>query len=445
MRPGVYVRVSSQDQVEGFSLDAQRRLMTEYCAAQGWPAPRVFADEGISAYVDEIERRPAFAAALAAAEAGEITHLLTIDVDRFARSTIVALTAAKRLQRAGVPLVSLNQAVDHSTPDGRVLFTVSAAFAEYTSAQISRKTRAGLAEKKRQGLHVGGVPFGARRVAGRLALDPARTDALARLLDLAATRSAAEVARILTAEGVPTPKRGPATQPYWHVSAVESIVQRGRWLLDQPEPWPARWRAARERTPLVPVRRTVERAMLTGLMRCPCGGWIARATKTRDRASSFLRCRNFAQRPRGTGCPFRRHRLSYYEDIMCAWVAALPLRAGVTVTIGDGAAERAALAEQRRLLYKGLLTRGITESEYDRAIADLDAQEATLPLPGERELAVTEGMLAAQHDFPGWPAEAQNALLRGWLERVLIAGEDAVPILRPHVARLIAACSVPPT
>ena len=80
MRPGVYVRVSSQDQVEGFSLDAQRRLTTEYCAAQGWPAPRVFADEGISAYVDEIERRPAFAAALAAAEAGEITHLLTIEI-----------------------------------------------------------------------------------------------------------------------------------------------------------------------------------------------------------------------------------------------------------------------------------------------------------------------------------------------------------------------------
>ena len=130
---------------------------------------------------------------------------------------------------------------------------------------------------------------------------------------------------------------------------------------------------------------------------------------------------------------------------MCAWVAALPLRAGVTVTIGDGAAERAALAEQRRLLWKGLATRGITEHEYDRAIADLDAQEATLPLPGERELAVTENMLTAQRAFPTWPAEAQNTLLRGWLERVLIAGDDVVPILRSDFARLVAACSVPPT
>ena len=37
MRAGLYYRVSSEEQVDGFSLDAQRRVLTEYCAAKGWP------------------------------------------------------------------------------------------------------------------------------------------------------------------------------------------------------------------------------------------------------------------------------------------------------------------------------------------------------------------------------------------------------------------------
>jgi DNA invertase Pin-like site-specific DNA recombinase len=445
MRPAIYVRVSSADQVAGFSLDSQRRLMTEYCTAQGWPAPQVFADEGVSAYTDEIAHRPAFAAALAAAESDQIDLLVTLDLDRFARSTIVALTAAKRLERAGVPLVSLNQTVDHTTPDGRVLFTVNAAFAEYASAQISRKTRAGLAQKRHAGLHVGGVPFGARRVAGRLDVDPARAPALARLLELAATESAGTVAAMLTAEGVPLPKRG-SQKPYWHISSVESIVKRGSWLLDQPEPWPARWRAARERWPLVALRRDIARAMLSGLMRCPCGGYITQHCLTRDGRSHFLRCRNYTSRPRGSGCPFGRHRMSLYEAQLVAWVAALPLVAEATVTLGDTAAEHAALAEQRRLLWKGLETRGLTEAEYDARIADLDAQEAALPPPGVRTIRVTPALLAAQAAFLTLAPAGQNALLRQWLARVLIAGEHAVPIMREDFAQLVAACrSVPPT
>jgi DNA invertase Pin-like site-specific DNA recombinase len=36
MRAGIYARVSSDEQVEGFSLDAQRRATAKFCIAPGW-------------------------------------------------------------------------------------------------------------------------------------------------------------------------------------------------------------------------------------------------------------------------------------------------------------------------------------------------------------------------------------------------------------------------
>ncbi len=33
MRAGIYYRVSSEEQVDGYSLDAQRRILLDYCAS----------------------------------------------------------------------------------------------------------------------------------------------------------------------------------------------------------------------------------------------------------------------------------------------------------------------------------------------------------------------------------------------------------------------------
>ncbi len=46
MRVGCYVRVSGRDQIEGYSLDAQRAILTAYCAGRGWADLTWYADEG---------------------------------------------------------------------------------------------------------------------------------------------------------------------------------------------------------------------------------------------------------------------------------------------------------------------------------------------------------------------------------------------------------------
>ncbi len=41
-RPAMYLRVSSKEQVEGYSLDSQERTIRAFCALQGWGEPTVF-------------------------------------------------------------------------------------------------------------------------------------------------------------------------------------------------------------------------------------------------------------------------------------------------------------------------------------------------------------------------------------------------------------------
>ena len=68
----IYVRVSSKEQVEGYSLEAQLRACREYCAARGYTVVEVYS-EGRSAHTDNLAKRPQFARMLADAEAGGST------------------------------------------------------------------------------------------------------------------------------------------------------------------------------------------------------------------------------------------------------------------------------------------------------------------------------------------------------------------------------------
>jgi site-specific DNA recombinase len=205
----------------------------------------------VSAFTDDLERRPAFSDALSAAETGEIDVLVILDVDRFARSALTALWAKDRLERYGCAFLSVYQGWDFASPDGHLLFTVNSGMAEYYSRQISRKVRAANEQKKLRGGHVGGIPFGARRVdRWRLEVDPDRAGDLARFLALAAGESDMTVAEVLNREGVPT-QRGYR----WAPGAVYHARIRGAWLLDQPDPWPALWLAVRDRPRKPPVNR----------------------------------------------------------------------------------------------------------------------------------------------------------------------------------------------
>src|SRR5262249_19905800 len=55
-RVALYVRVSSEEQLEGSSLDAQRRAARALCAVRGWQIVAKYAEEGRSARYEDLSR-----------------------------------------------------------------------------------------------------------------------------------------------------------------------------------------------------------------------------------------------------------------------------------------------------------------------------------------------------------------------------------------------------
>jgi site-specific DNA recombinase len=71
LRAVLYKRVSSEEQIAGYSLDAQERAYRQYVESHAYESTAEYADEGRSARTDKINRRPQFAQMLEDARAGK--------------------------------------------------------------------------------------------------------------------------------------------------------------------------------------------------------------------------------------------------------------------------------------------------------------------------------------------------------------------------------------
>ena len=159
-RAVAYVRVSSASQVEGYSLDAQERLFTELCKNRGWQAVHIYREEGKSAHVDSINKRPVFRKLLEDAAKNEFEIVVVHTLDRWSRNLTVTLESLKLLGRYGIGLVSIVENLDYSKPDGILFTQMLGAFAQYFSEALSTHVRKGLDQRAREGKHNGCIPFG---------------------------------------------------------------------------------------------------------------------------------------------------------------------------------------------------------------------------------------------------------------------------------------------
>src|SRR5690349_12333448 len=120
VRVAMYYRVSSKEQLQGYSLDAQVRAIESYCAARGHLIVARYPEPARSARTDDIRKRPAFRQMLDDADAHRFDILIVHKLDRFARNLRIQLESFGRLERAGVAFVSLSEQMDLTTSQGRM-------------------------------------------------------------------------------------------------------------------------------------------------------------------------------------------------------------------------------------------------------------------------------------------------------------------------------------
>jgi DNA invertase Pin-like site-specific DNA recombinase len=147
IRAALYARVSTTDQ----TTENQLAGLRAFAGARGWVATE-YVDHGISGAK---ERRPALDAMIAAARARKIDVVVATKLDRLARSTHQLISLGKELEALGVDLVVLDQAIDTTSPSGRLLFHVLSAIAEFERDLIRDRVLAGLRRARAQGQRLG--------------------------------------------------------------------------------------------------------------------------------------------------------------------------------------------------------------------------------------------------------------------------------------------------
>lgn len=150
MRTAVYARVSTSD--KGQDPEVQLRELREYCERRGWQIVAEYVDAGISGAKDS---RPELNKLMADASKCKFDAVVVWKFDRFARSVSHLLRALETFRALGIEFVSYSEAIDTSTPVGRMTFTVVAAVAELERSLIVERVRAGLRNARSKGRKLG--------------------------------------------------------------------------------------------------------------------------------------------------------------------------------------------------------------------------------------------------------------------------------------------------
>ena len=137
MRAALYARVSTEEQTEGYSIDAQRRAFQRLCDERGWTPLHEYIEAGKSAHTDDISKRPVFKQAIDDALAGKYDVLVVHKIDRFSRKTRITLEYFEKLGKNDVGFVSIENNYDYSTPEGKLMLTLQSGFTVSRSASAS--------------------------------------------------------------------------------------------------------------------------------------------------------------------------------------------------------------------------------------------------------------------------------------------------------------------
>ena len=156
----LYSRVSTEMQVDGYSLEAQKNCLKKFAEREEMQIVDFYEDAGKSG--KSIVGRPAFKKMLSDIENGKsVDYILVYKLSRFGRNAADILNSLELIQTYDVNLICIEEGIDSSQTSGKLLISVLSAVAEIEHENILEQTMNGRREKARQGLWNGGpAPYG---------------------------------------------------------------------------------------------------------------------------------------------------------------------------------------------------------------------------------------------------------------------------------------------
>lgn len=430
-RVALYARVSTEDQADAETIQAQVDFLRRYADLHAIHVVAEYLDDGVSGTIPLAER-PHGARLLADAKDGKITTVIFYRVSRLGRRLAVVLDAYEQLDAANVVIRSATEPIDTALPIGRFIFQMLAAFAELDRETIIDNTSRGRARGARAGRWYGVVPTGYTVADGKLV--PSEREILPGISEAELVRdiyqriadgaSSIAVGVYLTARGLSRFKRyarhdGHETEipgaPGWPAKRVSDIIrnptyrglhiyegrhgdiERDVTALVSPDLWErANARLTSNRTSAVsPERRFY---LLRSLLRC--GGCGAAYIGTPRNGVRMYRCSYYMPAMRGTLRPscrskqipadaiehdvwayceqFIRNPGSTVDDALVEDVARRETGPDLSSTLLELRTQLAGKEQERADILTLMRRRSISLEEADTELADIAAEQDTL-------------------------------------------------------------------
>jgi DNA invertase Pin-like site-specific DNA recombinase len=149
-RAAIYARVSTDSQ----TVENQIRELRQIAERRGWEIMEVYTDAGIGGAKGRTQR-PGLDQMLKDATRRKFDIVMSWAIDRLGRSLIDLLGTIQHLEAVGVDLFLDQQAIDTTTPMGKLVFQVTGAFAEFERSMIRQRVKAGLKRAVAHGAKLG--------------------------------------------------------------------------------------------------------------------------------------------------------------------------------------------------------------------------------------------------------------------------------------------------
>ncbi len=158
----LYTRVSTDDQVSGYSLRDQEARLRRFCEIQNIEVVQHFQEDGASA---KTFNRPEFNQLLeyARKNRGRVDLLLVLKWDRFSRNQALAHEMLGRLKVLGLDVQAVEQPLDLAIPENKMMLALYLAAPEVENDRRAQNTKQGMRRAMLEGRFTSKPPRGYQR------------------------------------------------------------------------------------------------------------------------------------------------------------------------------------------------------------------------------------------------------------------------------------------
>jgi len=153
----IYTRVSSEEQIKGNSLSEQEKRCRYFIKAKDADIIDVYEDGGRGG---ETKDRPRLQQLLGDAKSGKFDAVVVYKIDRLSRSLRDFLEMQDYFNKLNIELISITEAYDTSTPQGRLFVNMLGSFAEFEREQIKDRINMGQLASMKKGNWKGNPSYG---------------------------------------------------------------------------------------------------------------------------------------------------------------------------------------------------------------------------------------------------------------------------------------------